>query len=176
MLEPPATKIAETFMSASCFTQVKRSITPDESVLLSTRPSVLLWSNFITSPMSFLELAPTSWMVSSINVEISSFKVIEEKYKIPKLFFHLPNHFWVHKNHELVVEAVNLLNKRNINLNIVCTGNTFDYRKPEFFNEFLKSLKNKKLEKQFFILGVLPYSDVISLMKSSIAVINPSLF
>ena len=71
MLEPPATKMAETFMSASCFTQVKRSITPDESVLLSTRPSVLLWSNFITSPMSFLELAPTSWMVSSINVEIS---------------------------------------------------------------------------------------------------------
>ena len=112
----------------------------------------------------------------SINIENSSFKLIREKYKLPKLFFHLPNHFWVHKNHKLVVEAVNLLNNKNLKLNIVCTGNTFDYRKPDFFNEFISLIKDKKIEKQFFILGVVPYADVISLMKNSISIINPSLF
>ena len=112
----------------------------------------------------------------SIDMSISSFENIRNKYKLPKLFFHLPNHFWVHKNHKLVAEAIYILNKKNINYNIVCTGNTFDYREPDFFNKFVTSLKYRKIEKQFFILGVVPYQDVISLMKNSVCVINPSLF
>ena len=112
----------------------------------------------------------------SVNMDIPSFENIRNKYKLPKLFFHLPNHFWIHKNHNLVAEAIYILNKKNIKLNVVCTGNTFDYRKPDFFDKFIKFLKDRKIQGQFFILGVVPYSDVISLMKNSICIINPSLF
>ena len=112
----------------------------------------------------------------SLNCKISSFKQIKQRYDIPDLYFHLPNQFWQHKNHELVAKSVSDLNKRNIRINIICTGHTHDSRKPEFFDEFLNLLKSLKVRDQFKILGVIPYEDMISLMNYSIAVINPSLF
>ena len=45
-----------------------------------------------------------------------------------------------------------------------------------FFPSFLELLKVLNVEKQFKILGVIPYQDMISLMNYSQAVINPSLF
>ena len=112
----------------------------------------------------------------SLKCKVLSFKEIKQRYKIPNLYFHLPNQFWQHKNHELVAKSISALNKKNIRINIICTGHTNDSRKPEFFDEFLKLLKSLKVRDQFIILGVIPYQDMISLMNYSIAVINPSLF
>ncbi len=112
----------------------------------------------------------------SLKSKILSFSDIKQKYKIPNSYFHLPNQFWQHKNHNLVVKAVKALNERNIRVNIICTGNTNDYRNPEFFDEFLNLLKNLNVYDQFKILGIIPYEEMISLMYYSTAVINPSLF
>jgi len=75
-----------------------------------------------------------------------------------------------------VAGAVKVLNDKNIHSNVVCTGNIHDYRNPEYFSSFLELLKTFKVEKQFRILGVIPYEEMISLMYYSKAVINPSLF
>ena len=69
-----------------------------------------------------------------------------------------------------------MLNNKKIHCNVICTGNFYDYRNPEFFSSFLELLKVLNVEKQFKILGVIPYEDMISLMNYSRAVINPSLF
>ena len=113
---------------------------------------------------------------NSFKERVLRFNEIEDKYNIPKTYFHLPNQFWKHKNHNLVAEAVKILNDKNIICNVVCTGNIYDYRNPEFFSSFLELLKVLNVEKQFKILGVIPYEDMISLMNYSQAVINPSLF
>ena len=112
----------------------------------------------------------------SLMSRILSFSEIKQKYDLPNLYFHLPNQFWQHKNHKLVANSVAALNKRNLRINIICTGNTHDSRNPNFYDEFLDSLKKLKVHDQFRILGVIPYEEMISLMYYSTAVINPSFF
>ena len=112
----------------------------------------------------------------SLMSKILSFSEIKQKYDLPNLYFHLPNQFWQHKNHKLVANSVAALNKRNIRVNIICTGKTYDYRDPKFFDEFLIFLKKLNVYDQFRILGVIPYEEMISLMYYSTAVINPSFF
>ncbi len=99
---------------------------------------------------------------------------LKKKYFIKKKYFFLPNHFWKHKNHIVVLKALNHL-KKKIDFEIIASGNSTDYRFPEHFNYLNGYIKEKKLKKSFRILGVLPFNEVLSLMKHSICVLNPSL-
>lgn len=101
-------------------------------------------------------------------------KAICERYDLPEHFFHLPNQFWKHKNHRLVLNALKLLHDTGIV--IVATGRCEDTRFPEYFPEILEAIKAEGLENNFRVLGVVPYSDMLNLMQASVAVINPSLF
>ena len=101
---------------------------------------------------------------------------LKEKYNITNSYFYLPNQFWVHKNHKIVVDALCELLKRNIKVNVVSSGEKFDYRNENFFEEFLEYLDNSNVKNQFKILGYIPYKDVLSLMSHSISIINPSYF
>jgi glycosyltransferase involved in cell wall biosynthesis len=103
-------------------------------------------------------------------------KYIQEKYNLPSRWFHLPNQFWKHKNHSVVVDALDLLGKKREEITIVSTGSNFDYRNPQHFSSITQRIKEYGLESSFFILGVIPYEDMLSIMYYSIAVINPSRF
>jgi len=105
---------------------------------------------------------------------LKNFGYLKKKYAIKKKYFFLPNHFWKHKNHIVVLKALNHL-KNKIDFEIIACGNTTDYRSPEHFNYLNGYIKEKKLKKSFKILGVLPFNEVLSLMKHSICVLNPSL-
>ena len=59
------------------------------------------------------------------------------QYGLPDTFFHLPNQFWAHKNHLLVVDALSSLQSSGIQTTVVCTGHTTDIRRPEYFDEFM---------------------------------------
>ena len=47
------------------------------------------------------------------------------------------------------------INNKKIHCNVICTGNIYDYRNPEFFSSFLELLKVLNVEKQFKILGII---------------------
>lgn len=98
------------------------------------------------------------------------------KYNIKKPFFYLPNQFWAHKNHEVVINAVSILDLKKLNFQIVMTGEEEDGRNPRHFQNLINLIKKNDLEDTFIFLGLVPYSDVNSLMLHSIAVINPSYF
>lgn len=102
--------------------------------------------------------------------------VLRTKYSIDGPYFHLPNQFWVHKNHRLVIDALALLKERGVPAFILCTGNTKDLRWPKYFNELMLHAKNKNVEDCFRVLGIVPYEDITGLMKFSVGVINPSFF
>ena len=91
-------------------------------------------------------------------------------------WFHLPNQFWEHKNHVIVVEALNLLKQNGVGVLVVATGSTKDYRNPEHFKSLMKQVDEYGLQKNFLSLGMVPFKDVEALMRYSIATINPSLF
>jgi len=101
---------------------------------------------------------------------------IMEKYGINSPYFHLPNQFWIHKNHELVVKSLQILkNEKDIPL-IISTGHTIDHRNPEFFDHLMQTVKEAGVQDSFRVLGTIPYPDLCAMMRHSIAVINPSHF
>ncbi len=101
---------------------------------------------------------------------------IAERYKLDRPWFHLPNQFWAHKNHGVVLESLKLLKTQDVNVLVAATGSTSDYRNSEYFPSLMKRIHEYGLEDNFLILGILPYTDMIAILRHSVAVINPSLF
>jgi glycosyltransferase involved in cell wall biosynthesis len=103
---------------------------------------------------------------------------IEAQYAFEGRFFFLPNQFWSHKNHRVVFEAVNLLKRAGLEILVLCTGNLRDYRLKD--NGYADSLRDyierNSLESNIRILGLIEYRDVLTLMRLSLAVLNPSRF
>jgi hypothetical protein len=97
---------------------------------------------------------------------------LKKKYDIKKKYFFLPNHYWKHKNHIVVLNALEKLIKKNFI--IISTGQTYDHRDSTYFLKLKKMLKKKNINKYYKILGIVPFEDMVALMRYSIAVINPS--
>lgn len=92
-------------------------------------------------------------------------------------YFYLPNQFWEHKNHIVAFKAVKLLKDQGINIHILTSGLMNDFRCKNDHVEMLKDYVVKNgLESHIKLLGLIPYSDVLGLIKKSLAVINPSFF
>ena len=110
------------------------------------------------------------------NNSYKSLNYLKKKYKIEDNYFFLPNHFWTHKNHIIVLKSLINLKKENKlkNIKIICTGLFNDYRNPKHKDKIIKIIKDNNLENNFIILGIVSEQDLMSLMKFSIAVINPS--
>ncbi|MBB6127044.1 glycosyltransferase [Mucilaginibacter lappiensis] len=105
------------------------------------------------------------------------YQKIKEKYKLNNKFFYLPNQFWSHKNHMVVLKAVNQLVKEGINPLVITTGVMNDFRGNNKNLDDIKSyIKQNNLEKNILLLGLIPYNEVLILMRKCIAVINPSFF
>ena len=101
---------------------------------------------------------------------------LRARYNLPAVYFHLPNQFWANKNHRLAIDALALLRQKGIEVNIVCTGKTFDGRLPHHFNQLMAYCKAQGVDDLFRVLGTVPHADLQGLMAYSIGVINPSRF
>lgn len=101
---------------------------------------------------------------------------IQNQYGLDRPWFHVPNQFWAHKNHGIIIDALYKLKQQGKDILVVSTGSTDDYRNPDYFITLRKRINEAGLVENFKILGVLPYNEVIALMRYSIAVINPSVF
>lgn len=110
--------------------------------------------------------------------EISSAeaRAVADLYGLPAHFFFMPNQFWRHKNHGLVLDALEILHRRGRQVVVAASGKQADPRDPGYFATFTARLKNSGLQDSFRLLGMIPYQHVASLMRSSLALINPSLF
>lgn len=111
-----------------------------------------------------------------LNAEQLSRNELEKKYDFYGPYFFLPNQFWIHKNHKVVIEALAELKKEGIHIKVLATGDQHDYRHPFHFQNLMDRLDSLGLSESFKVLGIIPYDDMISLMRHSLAVINPSLF
>lgn len=101
---------------------------------------------------------------------------IEKKYGFRGKFFYLPNQLWKHKNHRVVLRALDILKRRGEDVLVISSGLMTDYRHKGYKEELMDYIRRKNLEKNILFLGLIDYIDVLALMRHSIAVINPSLF
>jgi hypothetical protein len=97
---------------------------------------------------------------------------LASRYPLPKRFLFLPNQWWKHKNHALVVDAL----AHASDVHVVVTGATTDYRHPEHHADVMLRARALGIADRFVVLGAIPFVDMISLMAASVAVVNPSLF
>lgn len=95
---------------------------------------------------------------------------------LPERYFYLPNQFWQHKNHLLVIDALALLKQEHPDIVVVASGKQLDPYKPEHFQRVLSRLVEAGLKDQFRLLGLIPYEHIAPLMVGSVAVLNPSIF
>ena len=107
---------------------------------------------------------------------IRSTKEIEKKYKFSGKYFYLPNQLWKHKNHIVVLKALNLIKRERKAVLVISTGYLKDYRNRTYADYLLKYVQKNKLENYIKFLGLIDYEDVLTLMRYSISIINPSLF
>jgi len=99
---------------------------------------------------------------------------VVNQYDLPQRFFYLPNQFWRHKNHQIVINALGLLKQRGIDAVVVASGSTYDPREPSYFESTMRQVQVRGLDSSFRHLGLIPLEHVYALLRTSMALINPS--
>lgn len=100
---------------------------------------------------------------------------IAGRYGLPRQYYFLPNQFWKHKNHVLIIEALAALKKRGVDVTVAVSGKQDDPYNPDHYSQIESVVETLGVERNFRILGMIPYEHLIALMRGSRALINPSL-
>ena len=103
-------------------------------------------------------------------------RAVADDYGLPETFFFLPNQFWKHKNHECVIQALQLLKAKGCEVVVAVSGKQADPRDPEHFPKLQRLIESSGLEQNFRLLGMIPHEHIPALMRSCAALINPSTF
>lgn len=118
---------------------------------------------------------PFTVFINPALLQQSNFTGLVDRYRIPEEFLIVSNSFCPTKNHKTLFQALALLNKRGIKVNLVCTGNIVDQRNLHFANEILQSLTDNGVRSQVYLLGIIPREHQVALYRMSKAIVQPSL-
>lgn len=145
-------------------------------IMVSSEDSKKDCENFYPTSKGFVYAIPFAVNNIMNNFSEKFFEKIRIKYSLPNSYFFLPNQFWVHKNHLCIFEALYIIKKRGIEINIIATGNEYDPRDNKYFLRLQKKLDEFKIQNYFISLGIIPFSDFQILLNKCTALINPSYF
>ncbi len=106
------------------------------------------------------------------DIDDQKLQKIKAKYSLPDKFLFYPAHFWYHKNHINLLEAlhrIRCLYKEEIPLVLVGL-------KRENFENVIKKIDELNMKKQIRYLGYVPDDDLPYLYRLSTALVVPTLF
>jgi glycosyltransferase involved in cell wall biosynthesis len=126
----------------------------------------------LTNPASVVRFATEP---SPQSLSANSSDVIAQ-YGLPPKYFYLPNQFWRHKNHGVVVEALRISANRGADIVVAATGGKDDPREPGYFDSVMRRIEACGLANNFRYLGMIPLPHVYALLRATTALINPSRF
>ena len=108
-------------------------------------------------------------------IDISS-KVNLNNYDLPEKYYMISNQFWRHKNHLTAFYALEkLYNEGNKNIHLLCSGKLEDSRNFLYIEELLKKIEDLNCKENIHLLGYLPKSDQMAIMKNAVGLIQPTL-
>ncbi len=122
-----------------------------------------------------VRVVPFAVKVASEVFERNPYEVLKA-HDLPERFFFLPNQFWKHKNHELAFKALTIAAAQEPGIRLVCSGAKTEPRDPLHVPRLMQMISAAGLEDNVRILSLIPYEDVIQLVRQSIAVVQPSLY
>ena len=95
------------------------------------------------------------------------------RHRLPRGYYFLPNQFWRHKNHQVVVSALRMLPDGFV---VACTGALADDRGDAHIAALRADIEAHGLHDRFRMLGIVPRGEMLALMRQARCVLNPSLF
>ena len=98
------------------------------------------------------------------------------RYNLPDKFVYLPNQFFMHKRHDLVFSALAKLKRNGVKIDLVCTGNSQDYRSDDYYASLMNFLNDNLLADQVSLLGLIPRTDQIQIFRKAAFTLQPSIF
>jgi glycosyltransferase involved in cell wall biosynthesis len=158
-------------VNRSCNTIVRQT----SVVILSSRTAELDFQKFYPLHVDKIKVLPFRTYSLDAWYEPDP-EQIQYKYSLPDRFLIVSNQFWQHKNHLLVFRALKILQDQSVYPIVVCTGNLYDHRQPNYSNVILQAIDELNLNNQVHLLGLIHRLDQIQLMRRALAVIQPSLF
>lgn len=103
--------------------------------------------------------------------------VVAERYNLPNRFVICCNQFTRHKNHLVLIRALEILKGRGKDsVHLVFTGGVHDYKGEGYFDVVNSAIAKAELTEHASILGFIPREEQIALIRRSIAVAQPSVF
>ncbi|SNS27896.1 glycosyltransferase family 4 protein [Sphingopyxis indica] len=111
-----------------------------------------------------LEMRPTEEDVSRVRAQ----------WGLTDDYVFLPNQFWAHKNHRLVIEALDSMVQKEVK--VVSTGSSGAPENTRRVEELQTMVRDRGLEANFQFLGNVPYAEILALNRGATALINPSMF
>jgi len=98
------------------------------------------------------------------------------QYGITGPYFIICNQFWQHKDHITAYRAFAQLAAQHPGLQLVCTGETNDFRNPAHFASLGREAEQLGIARQLRVLGLIPKRDQIALLRAAMALVQPTLF
>ncbi len=104
-------------------------------------------------------------------------EAVREKFGLRRNYIYIPNQFWQHKNHLVMVQAIQLLleSGRLTDYDFVFTGNLEDYRNPDYINQLKSIMESDKVKHNIRLLGFVDREEQICIMKHARFIVQPSL-
>lgn len=142
-------------------------------ILLSSHDAQRALANFAPS---CVEKSHVLQFVAQPHVDgkTTELPALHDRYGFTGPYFHVPNQFWAHKNHRLILDALAILKDRGEPVLVISTGATEDYRQPRYFEQLMAHGEALGVLDSFRMLGVIPYNDLVGLMINAVALVNPS--
>lgn len=100
---------------------------------------------------------------------------VEPRFSRGLPYFMVSNQFWVHKDHPTAFKAFARLIAHDPAVQLVCTGDTSDYRRPAYFAELRRLLDELGVADRVSITGLLPKPEQIALLRNCVALVQPTL-
>ena len=109
---------------------------------------------------------------------ISAPEVASSTYGIERPFFLSCSQRWLHKQHPVILQAFAdlLACDPQMPADLVFTGDTSDYRDPAYSGKVDALIASLGLAQRVHVLGQIPRADQLSLIRSSLALVQASLF
>jgi len=99
---------------------------------------------------------------------------VRDRYRLPEGFVLLPGQLWVHKDHLTAIEAVRRLPDGDGDRVLALTGSLEDYRHPDHLDRVRTFVAEQGLAERVRMLGVVPRSDYVQLLRAAALVVQPS--
>lgn len=102
---------------------------------------------------------------------------VRRKFHLRQKYIYIPNQFWQHKNHIVMVKAIRLLLEQNKmkDYDFVFTGNLKDYRNPEYIDSLKKIMESPQVCDNIKLLGFVERTEQLAIMKNARFIVQPSL-